>query len=70
MRYYMGGHYEGEWKNDKRNGQGERYYFNESITSDKGNNKGHIYFEGSWVDDKMEGQGRRNFYHGTVYVGK
>lgn len=42
-----GGHYEGEWKDDKMHGFGKLYYEN-----------GKIAYEGHWDNDEFNGQGR------------
>ena len=48
MYYYTDGNrHEGEWKDDKRHGNGIFY----DINGDR--------YEGEWVEDKMEGNGKR-----------
>lgn len=44
--YQDGGFYEGEWKNNKMEGQGTLYY--------QSNNKA---YEGNWVNDQFHGKG-------------
>ena len=45
--YQDGGHYDGEWKNDKMHGWGRLYYEN-----------GQVAYEGYWVNDEFHGHGR------------
>jgi caspase 3 len=56
-KVYGNGRYEGEMKDDKRNGQGIYYY-----------NSGNRY-EGNWKDDKRNGQGIYYFNDGDRYEG-
>jgi hypothetical protein len=62
---YSGKHkgvkYVGEWKNDKRHGQG-------TYTVEKGSNKGDKYV-GEYKNDKMHGKGTYTFADGESYVG-
>jgi hypothetical protein len=50
--------YEGEWKDDKRNGQGKWVH-----------PSGQVY-EGEWKDDKQNGQGKWVWPNGQVYEGE
>ena len=54
--------YVGEWKDDKRNGQGTNIY-------GKGPNQGEKYV-GEWKDDKRNGKGTYTFARGEKYVGE
>ena len=47
MNYPDGGKYEGQFKNDVRNGQGT-YYYADGIS----------VYEGSWKDNKKHGEGK------------
>ena len=57
-----GSTYVGEWKDDKKNGQGKYIY-------GKGNGEGDKY-EGEWKDDKKNGQGTYFFPDGGKLVGE
>ncbi len=51
MTYYDGRRYEGDYKNNKRNGYGVMIY------QDGGKYSEGSRYEGNWVDDKRNGQG-------------
>ena len=58
VTYYNGDVYEGEWKDDKKNGQGI-YRFSD----------GRVY-EGEWKDDNRNGLGTMTWPNGVVYEGE
>ena len=58
MTYANGDHYDGEWEDHQRHGQGAMTYAN----GDK--------YEGEWKDDKKHGQGSQTFKDGWEYVGE
>jgi hypothetical protein len=81
VTYSGGGNYAGEYRNDKRNGQGKYSYFN----GDKyiggwkdGEKNGHGTYTfangdkyvGEWKDGKKNGQGTSTWANGDKYVGK
>jgi hypothetical protein len=45
--YQDGGHYEGEWKDNKMNGFAKLYYQNNDLA-----------YEGFWKDDQFHGKGK------------
>ena len=51
--------YEGEWKNDKKNGKGRTFY-----AKDK-----KLKYEGDFVDNKFEGNGKFIWENGNYYIG-
>lgn len=51
------GHYEGEWKDSKRNGEGTQTW-----------NNGNKY-SGTWHDDKMNGDGTFSWLSGAKFIG-
>ena len=57
MRYNNGDIYEGDWKNNWRNGKGKMTY-----------EDGEIY-EGAWKDDLMDGKGKMTYKNGDIYEG-
>ena len=58
-----GDKYVGEWKDDKKNGQGAYTFGNQSQwAGDK--------YVGEWKDDEMNGQGTATFADGDKYVGE
>ena len=57
-----GSTYVGEWKDDKKNGQGKYIY-------GKGNGEGDKY-EGEWKDDKKHGKGKYIWSNGDKFVGE
>lgn len=46
--------YEGDWKNDKKNGKGTRSCKKIGVFTYENGDK----YDGDWVNDKMEGQGK------------
>ena len=50
--------YSGEWKRDKKNGQGSHFYSE------------HEFYEGQWKNSKRHGWGVLNYEDGTVYEGE
>ena len=58
--YFNGMRYEGEWKADKRHGQGTAY------SSDDGS----VIYKGEWQDDKRHGQGIYYWINGARYEGE
>ena len=54
--------YTGEWKDDRKHGQGTLIYL-------KGDRKGEKY-AGQWMDDKMHGKGTLTWSNCTKYVGE
>ncbi|KAL4445509.1 hypothetical protein ABPG74_004583 [Tetrahymena malaccensis] len=59
-QYLNGDIYQGQFKEDKKNGKGT-YFYNESSDSKK--------YEGEWVNDKMEGFGVFEWRNGDRYEG-
>lgn len=57
IEYPNGDTYDGEWSNDKRNGQG--------VLKQKRGGK----YEGDWVDDKRQGKGAQQWPKGHRYTG-
>ena len=65
MKYKNGGKYEGQWKNDKRNGKGvfiSQNYNNPNLTG--------IKYEGEFNNDKIEGYGIGKYSSGDKYEGE
>lgn len=54
MDYSNGDHYEGDWKDDKKNGKGICSLLTRLGKMDFSNGDKH---EGDWKDDKMTGKG-------------
>ncbi len=66
MLYYNGAKYEGEWKNDKKNGKGifiTSHYFNCK-------NQVGMKYEGEFKEDKIEGIGIGTYSNGDKYEGE
>lgn len=55
MKYNSGNVYDGEWLNDKKNGNGVMNWFTE-------NQK----YEGEWKDDQQHGLGSYYWYDGKI----
>lgn len=53
MYYEDGSTYEGEWKNDKRNGEGSSCFEFLGVFNDANKDK----YEGEWANDKKNGRG-------------
>ena len=49
--------YEGDWKDDKRDGKGKMKY-------------GDFEYEGDWKDDKRDGKGIAKYLNGEIYEGE
>lgn len=47
LSYHDGGYYDGDWKDDKMDGQGKLFY-----------PSGKIAYEGQWKDDEFHGLGK------------
>ena len=47
--------YDGEWKNDKKHGQGTKYFAN----NDR--------YEGQWNENKRHGKGTHTYANGDMY---
>ena len=65
MKYKNGGKYEGQWKNDRRNGKGvftSQNYNNPNLTG--------IKYEGEFNNDKIEGYGIGKYSSGDKYEGE
>jgi hypothetical protein len=58
ISYPNGDVYEGEIKNDKKNGKGTLIFANGT------------YYEGEWKDDKMYGLGKLSYSDGSLYEGQ
>ena len=56
MYYYNGDRYEGDYKNNKREGKGI-YYFNNGKR-----------YEGNWKNDKKDGKGIMYYNNGTIIM--
>ena len=72
--------YDGDWKDDVRNGKGKYTWINGDIydgdwKDDKRNGKGKYtwvdgnIFEGDWKDDKRNGKGKYTWVNGDLYEG-
>jgi hypothetical protein len=82
MKYANGNKYEGDWDNDKENGQGTMIYadngrtytgeWKDGIRVGKGiiTFKSGDSYEGQWENNKMNGQGIYKFAKGDVYKGQ
>ena len=77
--YNDGDRYEGEWKDDKKHGQGKKSdlliltLFDDSIGKWFGNNGDR--YEGEWKDGNMHGEGKKNdllilTLFNNIFVGK
>jgi hypothetical protein len=79
--YADGNIYEGEWKDDKRNGRGKYTKVNGNVyegewKDDKRSGRGKYtkangkIYEGEWKDDKRNGRGKLTYASGEVYEGE
>ena len=75
---HKGDRYEGEWKDDKRNGQGKYFWpsgnrYEGEFKDDKISGQGKLFlpdgrrYEGEFKDEKMSGQGKYFWPDGTRY---
>jgi hypothetical protein len=57
MTFANGDVYEGDWKDNKRDGKGKMTFANGDV------------YEGDWKDNKRDGKGKETFANGNVYEG-
>ena len=64
MDYANKDKYDGQWKDDMKNGNGKICYIIGVFTSPNDD-----YYEGEWVDNYMSGKGTRTYPNGDKYTG-
>jgi len=74
MTYANGNIYEGQWKNNQRNGNGKMIWKNGEWKNDRYGDDKYIFkngdfYEGQWKNDQRNGNGKMTYANGNIFEG-